>query len=406
MTAGIRHYAAITGAYWGFTLTDGALRMLVLLYFHRLGYGALEIASLFLLYEIAGIVTNLLGGFIASRLGLNITLYLGLSLQIIALIMLSFLDKEWSSHFAILWVLISQGLSGTAKDFTKMSAKSAIKLLVPKDSHGLLFKWTSLLTGSKNTLKGAGFFMGGALLSVFGFQVSLYMMAAPLFIILILILAALPKDLGKAKSKSKFKDILSKNSAINRLSLARLFLFGARDIWFVVALPLFMLETLGFSFTQIGAYMAIWVILYGIIQTMTPKIIPQSPDGARREIKSSSRWIMRLSLIPFIIYMGNEYLNLPPLWNILMGLGVFGFVFAVNSALHSYLILSFTDAEKAALDVGFYYMANAAGRLLGTILSGVCYKQGGLEACLIVSSLMLIIAYLISRKIHPQKKIS
>ena len=62
MSSAIRNYALVTGAYWGFTLTDGALRMLVLLHFYALGYSAFEIALLFVLYEFAGIITNLVGG--------------------------------------------------------------------------------------------------------------------------------------------------------------------------------------------------------------------------------------------------------------------------------------------------------------------------------------------------------
>ena len=77
----IRNYALVTASYWGFTLTDGALRMLVLLHFHQLGYTPVNLAFLFLLYEFFGILTNLFGGWIGSRFGLRLTLFAGLAIK-------------------------------------------------------------------------------------------------------------------------------------------------------------------------------------------------------------------------------------------------------------------------------------------------------------------------------------
>ncbi|WP_321396743.1 organoarsenical effux MFS transporter ArsJ [Emcibacter sp.] len=383
----IRNYAVVTAAYWGFTLTDGALRMLVLLHFHALGYSPLELATLFLLYEVCGIVTNLTGGWVGQRLGLNFTLYLGLALQVTALMLLSLLDPLWARDFSVLYVLLVQGLAGVAKDFTKMSAKSALKVIVPEEKEGTLFRWVALLTGSKNTLKGIGFFLGGFLLSLLGYAMSLYLMAAVLAVILLLCPFVLPAGFGRSEAKVKFTAILSKSRDINILSAARLFLFGARDVWFVVGLPLFLYDVAGFSFTSVGSLMAAWVIGYGFVQAGAPGILRYSNDPR------GLFWIVLLALIPFLmVALSQTGLDLTIL--ALAGLALFGIVFAVNSALHSYLILNYSHRDHVALNVGFYYMANATGRLVGTLLSGLAYGWGGLTACLLTSGAMLLIAAL------------
>src|SRR5580704_13431076 len=165
----VRDYAVVTAAYWAFTLTDGALRMLVLLHFHALGYSPVELAFLFLFYEFFGVVTNLVGGWMAARMGLRVTLLGGLALQVASLIMLGMVNPAWARATSVAYVMGAQSLSGIAKDLTKMSAKSSIKVLFPENQESSLFKWVALLTGSKNALKGAGFFLGGLLLSVFGY---------------------------------------------------------------------------------------------------------------------------------------------------------------------------------------------------------------------------------------------
>jgi hypothetical protein len=388
----IRSYALVTGAYWAFTLTDGALRMLVLLHFYTLGYGALQIALLFLLYEFFGVLTNLLGGWVASRMGLKVTLFAGLALQILALGILAVFDPSWPVLWGVAYVMGAQALSGIAKDLTKMSAKTSIKTLVAEGDHGVLFKWVAVLTGSKNALKGVGFFLGGVLLERLGFEYALLAMAAGLGVVLVVSVIGLPKGLGQAKVKTKFTHLFSKSTAINRLSAARFFLFGARDIWFVVGLPLFLAATLGWSHGQIGAYMAAWVIGYGFIQAGAPKLIVQ-PDAA-----TSRWWILALILVTSAIG-GAVALGIEPGLAVVFGLLVFGFVFAINSAVHSYLILAYSKAEDAALNVGFYYMANACGRLVGTVLSGLAYQGGGLLACLGVSAVFLLAAWAWSLKL-------
>lgn len=386
----VRQYLLVTGNYWAFTLTDGALRMLVVLHFHTLGYTPLQIAALFLFYEIFGVITNLVGGYLGARLGLNRTMNVGLAMQVVALLMLT-VPAAW---LTIPWVMGAQALSGIAKDLNKMSAKSSIKLLVPEAQQGTLYKWVAVLTGSKNALKGVGFFLGGALLAGIGFRGSLLGMAAALALIWIASLFLLKKDLGKAKAKPKFRELLSKSRAINVLSAARLFLFGARDVWFVVALPVHLSSVFGWDFWQVGGFLALWVIGYGIVQTFAPAITgkkrDQVPDG-----RAAFIWALLLAGLPAAIALGLDS-GVSPETVLLGGLLLFGALFAVNSSLHSYLIVSYAKADGVSLDVGFYYMSNALGRLLGTLLSGWIYQRYGLEACLWISSGFVLLAALIS----------
>ncbi len=386
----IRQYMLVTFNYWNFTLTDGALRMLVVLYFHQLGYGTLAIASLFLFYEFFGVVTNLIGGWLGARLGLNRTMNIGLAMQIIALAMLAVPD----SWLIIPWVMAAQALSGIAKDLNKMSAKSAIKTLVPDDQQGALYRWIAILTGSKNALKGLGFFLGGLLLTTVGFKGAVLLMAGVLTLVLIGSLTGLKQELGKAKSKPKFSEVFSKSSSINILSAARMFLFGARDVWFVVALPVYLGTVFGWDHLWVGGFLALWVIGYGIVQSVAPRITGKAqgriPDGL-----AAFRWAIVLSIVTAVVALGVE-LNWHPQWVIILGLMLFGAVFAINSSLHSYLIVSYAKGDGVSLDVGFYYMANAMGRLIGTILSGYLFQLSGLATCLWVSLVFLIVTSVIS----------
>ncbi len=385
----VRQYALITGNYWAFTLTDGALRMLVVLYFHQLGYSPLQVALLFLFYEIFGVITNLVGGWLGARLGLNRTMNIGLALQVLALAMLA-LPAVW---LTLPWVMGAQALSGIAKDLNKMSAKSSIKLLVPDTQQGALFRWVAALTGSKNALKGVGFFLGGALLTTVGFRAAVVLMAAALLIVWLLSLALLRRDFGKAKSKPKFRDILSKSRAVNRLSAARMFLFGARDVWFVVALPVFLATSLGWDFWWIGAFMAAWIVGYGVVQGVAPWLLRRR-DGALPDGRTAFVWAVVLAIVPaaMAVSFGGGHVESV----VVGGLVVFGVLFAVNSSLHSYLIVSYAAEDGVSLDVGFYYMANALGRLLGTVLSGWIFQVWGLAACLAVSSVFVGTAALLS----------
>ncbi|MDP5147524.1 organoarsenical effux MFS transporter ArsJ [Shewanella sp. ULN5] len=389
----IKQYLVITGNYWAFTLTDGALRMLVVLYFHHLGYSPINIAMLFLFYEIFGVVTNLIGGWLGARLGLNKTMNIGLGLQIVALGMLA----VPADMLSVAYVMAAQALSGIAKDLNKMSAKSAIKLLVPAGAEGKLYQWVAVLTGSKNALKGVGFFLGGALLTLLEFRGAIILMASLLAVVWLFSLIALKQDLGKAKNKPKFKEVFSKSRAINILSAARLFLFGARDVWFVVALPVFLAVTFNWDHWWVGGFMASWVIGYGIVQSLAPYITGKK-QGRVPTGRSAFIWASYLTIIPVAIAFAlhfDFYLQA----SVVIGLLIFGAVFAVNSSLHSYLIVSYANADGVSLDVGFYYMANAMGRLIGTVLSGIVFQLYGLEACLWISALFVAIAAMLSIKL-------
>ena len=380
-TLSIRNYAIVTAAYWAFTLTDGALRMLVLLHFNQLGYTPVQLAFLFLLYEFFGIVTNLVGGWVASRTGLRFTLVLGLVVQVVALGLLALLNRNWSMAWSVAYVMGCQAMSGIAKDLTKMSAKSAVKVLVPKGDESGLFKWVAVLTGSKNALKGAGFFVGGVLLSALGFRGALLTMASGVLVVLLCVLAALPASIGQAKKKAAFSGILSNSSGINRLSLARLALFAARDVWFVVSVPIFLASVLGWSFAQVGGFMALWVMAYGGVQSVSPVLLARVTHGRAPGPALASTLGITLAAVTALIPIGLR-LNAPPATTMLGGLVLFGVVFALNSSVHSYLVLAYSEADRVSLSVGFYYMANACGRLLGTLLSGVLYQQAGVAASL------------------------
>jgi MFS family permease len=399
--ANFKNYILVTLAYWGFTITDGALRMLVLLYFNKIGYTPLQIASLFLFYEVFGIVTNFLGGWIGSQLGLKVTLYTGIGLQIFSLVMLAYLNPSWAQWFAVLFVMTAQAFSGIAKDLTKMSSKSAIRLVVPQDAQSALFKWVAVLTGSKNALKGVGFFVGSALLGGFGFVNSLLIMAGGLFLLMFTGLM-LPKGMGKIKKKVKFSQLFSKSPEINILSAARFFLFGSRDVWFVVALPVFLREVLGWSFYQVGGFLALWVIGYGIIQSSAPTLIRRFGSGRPPQSKTIQFWTFTLTVVPAAIALALQ-LGIPANIAIVGGLLLFGVVFAFNSAVHSYLVLAFTDDDKVALNVGFYYMANSGGRLAGTVLSGLVYQWLGLVGCLWTSMFLVLGAAVVSLKLPDPK---
>ena len=391
LNSAAKQYLTITLSYWAFTLTDGALRMLVLFFFHGLGYSPIELASLFLLYEFFGILTNLYGGWLATRIGLNTSLHIGLALQILALGMLT-VDP---SMLSLVYVMIAQAVSGIAKDLNKMSAKSSIKLLLSDNQQTKLYRWVALLTGSKNSLKGLGFFLGGFLMTTLGFASSLHALMALLAITLVLSLLFLKPQ--KTSYKPKFSESLSKSRDINLLSGARFFLFGSRDIWFVIALPVFLQSQLQWTHLQVGSFMAFWVIGYGLVQALAPKITSnyqqQTPTGS--ELTS---WVAKLTFIPALIAAGLIY-GLDPAIILIAGLLTYGVVFAINSSIHSFLIVAFSKRDSVSTDVGFYYMANAAGRLSGTLLSGLIYQQQGLVACLAVSSAMVIISTILSAKI-------
>lgn len=408
----LRAYAAVTAAYWAFMLSDGALRMLVLLHFNTLGFTPVQLAWLFLLYEVAGIVTNLAAGWLAARFGLAATLYAGLALQVGALVALAQLDPAWSIAASVTFVMAVQGVSGVAKDLAKMSSKSAVKLLAPAEDGGL-FRWVALLTGSKNAVKGLGFLLGAALLALAGFQAAVWGMAAVLAVILIAVVLFLPAGLpGRIKADEAWGGWRSTDPRVNRLSLARLFLFGARDVWFVVGIPVYFQSVLSDgtaegrreAFFLIGSFLALWIIAYGAVQAFAPRILGAKAQPESAITRRAILWAGLLVPIPFALAVAAWAANGPAPWltaTLIAGLLIFGFVFALNSALHSYLILAFGDAGRITRDVGFYYMANAAGRLLGTLLSGLSYQVGGLPLCLATAGVMAALSWLAALRLRP-----
>ncbi len=411
----LQQYGIVTANYWAFTLTDGALRMLVVFHFHELGYSTLEIAFLFLFYEFFGVVTNLYGGWIGARYGLRLTLWVGTLLQILALLMLVPVAAGWPKLLSVAYVMVAQAISGIAKDLNKMSAKSAIKTVVPETPHDeqkgqkQLFKWVAILTGSKNALKGVGFFLGGVLLTAFGFNTAVGVMAAGLGLAFVMTLV-LPGEIGRMKQKPSFNTLFSKSAGINILSLARFFLFGARDVWFVVALPVFLEASLGWTFWEIGGFLGLWVIGYGLVQGGAPALRRLWGQTTTPGVGAVQFWSALLTAIPALIAVA--------LWRevdvttaITAGLTAFGVVFAMNSSIHSYMVLAYTDSESVSLNVGFYYMANAAGRLIGTLLSGAVFMlgrtpSGGMQACLWVSSLLVLLSWLSSLRLPPVPRLS
>jgi len=318
---------------------------------------------------------------------------IGLALQVVALSML-LVPTEFLS---VPWVMAAQAASGIAKDLNKMSAKSAIKLLVPDGEKNRLYTWVALLTGSKNTLKGVGFFLGGALLTLFGFRGAMLAMAIALTMVWLFSVISLKKELGKAKRKTPFRQVFSKNKTINILSAARLFLFGARDVWFVIALPVYLATILGWQHLSVGGFLALWIIGYGIVQGFAPRLTNNSgstvPGG-----RTAFLWATLLGFIPAGIAIALT-LNLHAQAVLLTGLLLFGAVFAVNSSLHSFLIVNYANRDGVSLDVGFYYMANTMGRLLGTVLSGWIFQTHGLAMCLWVSSLFITLSALIALRL-------
>lgn len=404
--SGVAAYLVVTLGYWAFMLTDGALRMLVLLHFHKLGFSPLQLAYLFLGYELMGVITNLSAGWIAARYGLTRTLYAGLLIQIAALLALALLDETWTLVASVAFVMAVQAASGVAKDLTKMSAKSAVKILAPEGEQGALFRWVALLTGSKNAVKGLGFLLGAALLATAGFEAAVLGMAAAISIVFVLCAVLMPPGLPKGKAKAAFRDVFSKDANINGLSAARMFLFGARDVWFVVGVPIYFYAAFSdgsaegnrAAFFLIGTFMAVWIMFYGAVQAAAPRILDAKRASLEDTVRAARNWAGFLTAIPLALALAAYALGPTPpttaLTAILVGgLILFGGVFAVNSAVHSYLILAFSKGERVTMDVGFYYMSNAAGRLIGTLLSGLSYQLGGLALCLATAALMAALSW-------------
>jgi predicted MFS family arabinose efflux permease len=390
----LRNYVLVTGAYWADTIADGAIRMLVLFYFYQRGYSPFTIAMLFIGYEIFGVITNLFGGWLAARSGLRTTLLGGLGAQLVALGMLGLVP---ASVLSVAYVMVAQSIGGIAKDLTKMSSKSAVKLVAP-DGEGALYKWVAILTGSKNALKGVGFFVGALLLTVVGFRVSLAILGALVGAAMVTVIVMMHGELGRPDAKAKFRQMFSNNRAVNVLAAARIFLFASRDVWFVVGLPLFFESEHHWSFWAAGGFLAIWTIGYGIVQAFAPRILRHRSADGNGDPTGNTAVVLAFALAAFPALIAIAVsTGFDPVPCVVVGLLFFGVAFAMNSAVHSYLILAYAEGDKVAMNVGFYYMANAGGRLMGTVLSGALYEWQGLAVCLWVSTAFVLLAGILTR---------
>ena len=378
----------MTTCYLLFTTTDGALRMVVLVHAHSLGFSAFQVALMFSLYELAGVFTNIAAGLAGARWGLRSTLLGGLAVQLACIALLWGFGIAWPEPHAqwraLAYVAAAAGLGGVAKDLVKLGGKTVTKLVTPEERQSRLFAVVAWLTGAKNSMKGVGYFVGAASLAVsFDFALGLNLV----LIALALPIAALGlrPGLGRARGKNvTLAAMLSPAPNVRALSLARALLFGSRDLWFEVALPFYLrneAQGLGWSRELTGALLAGFIIAYGQVQSATPRLLlrPLRQEPANKLVQVLWNGVLTLVCLALALLLGAAPApaahSVPGLAGALCALLlVFCVVFAVNSAVHSYLIVRYAGSDKVAADVGFYYMSNAAGRLGGVLVSGALYE--------------------------------
>ena len=404
-------FIIISITYLLFTVTDGAVRMLVLLHAYNKGFSAMEVAVMFALYELCGAGTNLAAGVMGARWGIQVTLVSGLLMQVVGLSLLYGWDDSWSKSTAIAYVTFAQALCGVAKDLVKLGGKTVTKLVTPEEKQESLFRLVSSLTGYKNSLKGVGYFLGAALLESSYFaaihaNVALVALALPFAVF------GLRPELGRvAKENIALDSVFRQKPNINWLSLARFFLFGSRDLWFEVPLPFYLrsAEGLGWPRPAVGAALAGYIIAYGQFQSHSPRLIlsplRQSPPNKHVCVL----WNALLFVVPAFLAAGvfgvhqadgadDASATRAKTVVLIIGVASFALVFAVNSAVHSYLVVKYSDGDKVAMNVGFYYMANAFGRLVGTIVSGALYSyvssdvDVGFAACFLAGAVFVALS--------------
>ena len=408
-------FAIISLSYCLFTVTDGALRMIVLLHAFTKGFDAFEVALMFTLYETMGVVTNFLAGVFGALWGIKSTLLVGLCLQVVSIALLYAWDDAFTKEEAIVFVTAAQGLSGVAKDLVKLGGKSVTKLVTPDEKQSQLFKLVSFITGLKNSLKGAGYFVGAALLAA-SYNLALAVLIGLVVLAMPWAALRLSSDLGTTRKENvTLEAIFKKNHNVNTLSLARMFLFGSRDLWFEVPLPFFLRSADGFGWPReaVGAFLAGYIILYGQLQSWSPQAVlsPLGQDPPNKYSAALWAWL----LLPVTVALAATLQFSAPFVErdvdamiaLLTALvALFAVVFAVNSAVHSYLIVKYSEGDKVAMNVGFYYMANAAGRLVGTLVSGALYaysgdtRTQGLAHCFWTSAGFVVVASLATDWIH------
>lgn len=423
-TAGMRAFASVSLCYLLFTTTDGALRMVVLFYAFTLGFSAWDVALMFSLYELAGIATNLLAGVAGARWGIKSTLLVGLGVQLAGISMLFGFNIAWTDPGArwkaLAWVAVANGVGGIAKDLVKLGGKTVSKLVTPDEKQSRLFAVVAWLTGMKNSMKGVGYFVGAASLSV-SLEFALGLNLALICIAIPIALFGLPRDVGKARSRNlSLRAILIPARNVQRLSFARAFLFGSRDLWFEVVLPFYLRDVargLGWSRFAAGAFLAAFIIIYGQIQTATPRYVlsPLCQEPANKLVQTL--WNSVLTAVPLVLavlFTSSDAFRehrVPEMTGAICALlACFCIVFAVNSSIHSYLIVRYSAGDKVAADIGFYYMSNAAGRFVGTLVSGALYewsagadKTRAMGWCFVASTAFCAASALLTTRIDDQQ---
>lgn len=379
----------VTLCYCTFMLSDGALRMMVLLHLHDHGQTPFTLALLLLPYEAAGVVTNLLGGWLGGRFGQKPVLLTGLALQVAACLLLA-VDAAW---LTLPYVMATQVLSGIAKDLAKNAAKSYVRVLAPAAPAGPLFRLIAGMTGSKNAMKGLGFFAGGALLASAGFRGTNLALAVLLLGMLLVAAHTLPGTAPRARPA--LAAVLVQTAPVHWLALARLFLFGSRDAWFAVALPLFLSAAWGLGSGAVGGVLALCVMGYGAVQAVAPRLVRVRDLGGGTRVAAATT----LGLLAPLALTAYALQGAQPNGWVLGGLLLYGGLFAVTSSLHSWLVVAMAGAERTAERVGFYYAANALGRLTGTLASGWLFgnyvsASDGLLATLVAAAGAVVMAAL------------
>ncbi|TPX61762.1 hypothetical protein SpCBS45565_g07185 [Spizellomyces sp. 'palustris'] len=425
--ATMKDFYVIAAGYILFTLTDTAVRMIVLFGLWQRHFQALNIAIMFSSYEALGVVTNLFGGIMGSRLGLRFCLLLGLLLQLVGISLLFVLDRQdvsqWSQAGVTGYVVFAQSFSGAAKDLVKLAGKSSTKLATKAaksreaDAGDPLFKLVAWLTGAKNSVKGLGFLIGAVLINYAGLWRALLVMVVLTLLPLPGVWMWLDPRLGISKDQQRLtlREIFDKGRDVNMLSLARVFLFGSRDLWFEIALPIWLRAQFDWNFTASGAFLAVWIIIYGAVQTITPQYIlkPLKMYPFKRAkllvIWTGLLMIITAAIAAYLTAVRNKPITdqkTATLLIISIGLAVFAFVFAVNSSIHSYLIVAYAAKDKVAINVGFYYCANAFGRLTGTLLSGFMFQYYGIWVCIWTSVGFLAICTIITAFFRDVKDVN
>jgi MFS family permease len=402
----IKPFVVISASYLLFTVTDGGIRTIVLFNAFQRKFSAFEVSIMFVLYELAGTFTNFLAGIAGARWGLKATMLAGLFLQLGGIGMLFGWSEKFTKEQAIIFVTIAQMLSGISKDLVKLGGKAVTKLVTPDSKQGVLYKRVSMITGLKNSLKGVGYFLGGALVQwsyfgALGVMMGIVLLAIPWPAL------GLESGLGRTRRENiTWRSVFKKNHNIQALSAARFFLFASRDAWFDVPLPFYLRSKEGFGWERAAAaaLLGAWIILYGQVQSWTPQLVAKPLKQFPANKYHAALWAGINAVIPLVlgcflqfsdIFRAHDVRAMMPI--LLVGVFVFAIIFAINSSIHSYLAVKYSEGDKIAVDIGFYYMSNSAGRLFGTLVGGALFEfvgnyTNGFAACFWFSLCLTVVA--------------